>query len=348
MRIVVLGATGNVGTSLIEALGRDDRVREIVGVARRPPAMETDKTRYVEADVATDNLEPHFRGADVVVHLAWLFQPTHHPMVTWNANAIGSQRVFDAAATAGVGAVVYASSIGAYSPGRGRTVDESWPTNSVPTAGYGREKAYVERVLDAFEARHPEIRVVRMRPAFIFKEDAGSAQRRLFLGPFFPNLVVRPGRLPLVPVPAGLRFQTLHTDDAADAFCRAALRDVRGAFNLAADPVMDGARVAKILGGRAISLPRPLLRTAVAAAWQLHAAPTEPALLDLFLDLPVMDTSRARSELGWSPAHSAEDALREALIGMAEGRGAPTAPLAPDSLPERVHEATTGVGERDH
>jgi nucleoside-diphosphate-sugar epimerase len=70
--------------------------------------------RFVAADVATDPLEPLFEGADAVVHLAWLFQPTHRPLATWRANALGSARVFDAVAAAWADALVYASSVGTY------------------------------------------------------------------------------------------------------------------------------------------------------------------------------------------------------------------------------------------
>jgi nucleoside-diphosphate-sugar epimerase len=90
---------------------------------------------------------------------------------TWQANAVGSSRVFEAAVAAGAGAIVHSSSVGAYSPGDGM-VDESWPTHSLPTAAYGREKAYAERLLDAVEARHPSVRVVRIRPAFVFQRRA--------------------------------------------------------------------------------------------------------------------------------------------------------------------------------
>jgi hypothetical protein len=110
--------------------------------------------------------------------------------VTWQANAVGSARVFEAVSAAGVGVLVYASSVGAYSPGPGRRVDESWPTHSVPAAAYGREKAYVERLLDAFEARHPDTRVVRLRPAFIFQREAASEQRARPLEPIYPIVYV--------------------------------------------------------------------------------------------------------------------------------------------------------------
>jgi UDP-glucose 4-epimerase len=345
MRIVVVGATGNVGSSVVEALAGDENVTEIVGLARRLPSWTMPKTRFAAADIAGDDLVAHFRGATVVVHLAWLFQPTHRPFVTWRANVEGSGRVFEAARAAGVTSVVYASSVGAYSPGSG-PVDETWPTHSIPTAAYGREKAYVERMLDTFEARHPDVRVVRLRPGFIFKRSSASEQRRLFGGPLVPGWLTRPGRLPLLPVPSGLRFQALHTTDAAEAYRLAVVGDVRGAFNVAADPVIHANVLAELLGTRPLAVPPALAKGALAIAWHAHLVPAEPALLDLVLQLPLLDTRRARSELGWNPHRSGVDALREMLDGMADGAGADTPPLAADTLRHRLKEVAAGLGER--
>ncbi|MFO7280853.1 MAG: NAD-dependent epimerase/dehydratase family protein [Thermoanaerobacterales bacterium] len=346
MRIVVVGATGNVGTSVVDELARRPEVTEVVAVARRAPAVDwPPSVRFVAADVATDDLEPVLAGADAVVHLAWLFQPSHDPLLTWRVNAVGSARVFEAAAAAGVGAVVYSSSVGAYSPAPDRTVDETWPTHSIPTAAYGREKAYVERVLDAFEARHPEIRVVRLRPAFIFKRTAGPEQRRLFAGPLLPRAVLRRG-VPVLPLPAGLRFQALHSTDAARAFAVAATGDARGAFNIAAEPVIDAAALASVVGARPVEVPPRALRAALATAWHLRLVPTQPALYDLALGLPLLDTTRAATELGWRPTVSAVDALAEAVAGMAEGAGEDTPPLAADGVRGRAREVATGVGSR--
>lgn len=100
-----------------------------------------------------------------MVHLAWLIQPSRDRGTTQAVNVEGSRRVFDAAATAGVPRLVHASSVGAYSPGpKDRQVDESWPTDGIPTSFYSRDKAAVERVLDGYEARHPEMAIVRVRP----------------------------------------------------------------------------------------------------------------------------------------------------------------------------------------
>ena len=349
MRVVITGATGNVGTSLIDVLADDSQVSSVVGIARRTPDREVPKTTWAPADVARDDLVAHFRDADVVVHLAWLFQPTHDPVVTWRNNVLGSIRVFEAVATAGVPALVYASSVGAYSPGPvDEAVDETWPTHALPTAAYGREKSYVERVLDTFEQVHPEVRLVRLRPGFIFKRESASQQRRLFAGPLLPNSLVRPGLLPVVPDLPGLRFQALHTLDAASAYRLAIVGSARGPFNIAADPVLDAKTLGDLLGARPVKLPARPLRQAVAAAWRLHLVPASPMLVDLALSLPVMDTSRARSELGWRPSRASTEAIAEFLSGLRAGAGDATPPLDDKTGGGlREGELATGVGERD-
>jgi UDP-glucose 4-epimerase len=346
VRVVVTGATGNVGTAVVEALAADDAVSEVLGIARRVPDTAPAKTRFVSADVAADDLTPHLRAGDVLVHLAWMFQPTHQPRVTWASNVLGSSRAFEAAAAAGVAAIVYASSVGAYSAGPGRRVDESYPTHGLPTAGYGREKAYVERILDAFEARHRSIRVVRLRPSFIFQRRSATEQRRIFAGPFLPNPLLRRGVLPVVPWPHGLRFQALHTRDAAQAYRLAVTSDARGAFNVAAEPVIDAHVVGELLGTRTVPVPAQAARAALAALWHLHVVPAEPALLDLVLRLPLLDTSRSRTELGWEPQVTAIDAVREVLAGMVDYAGGDTPTLAGDSPSGRIDEIATGVGEK--
>src|SRR5215218_2919400 len=146
MRIVVVGATGNVGTSVVEALGRDDAVETILGLARRPTSARYPKTEFATADITRDDLVPHFRGADCVIHLAWLIQPSHDRSTLRATNVDGSARVLEAVSTAGVPAVVAASSIGVYSPGPKRRVDETWPRAGIPTSWYSRHKVEQERL----------------------------------------------------------------------------------------------------------------------------------------------------------------------------------------------------------
>ncbi|MFD8836267.1 SDR family oxidoreductase [Streptomyces griseofuscus] len=329
--VVVTGATGNVGTSVVRLLSQDPGVALVRGLARRMPQWSPPGTEWSAVDLASDraDLAERFAGADAVVHLAWAFQPTHDPAATWRTNVLGSIQVFEAVAAAGVPVLVHASSVGAYSPGpKDHAVDESWPTHGWPDAAYCREKAYLERTLDVFERDHPEVRVVRMRPAFLFKRESASEQRRIFGGRFLPGPLARPELLPLLPDVPGLRVQALHTDDAAEAY-RLAVRSAtaRGAFNLAADPPLDAAVLGELLGARPVRLPRTAARSAVAAAWNLRLLPASPHLFDAVLRLPLMDCTRAHQELGWRPRWTATEVLEEFLEGLQRGSGLDTAPL---------------------
>ncbi|HVE91503.1 MAG TPA: NAD-dependent epimerase/dehydratase family protein [Actinomycetota bacterium] len=345
---MVVGASGNVGTSLLRALASDPSIESVLGLARRMPRWKPDKVTWAQADVASTDLVPHFRGAGAVVHLGWLIQPSRDPAALWATNVVGSARVFEAAAAAGVPAVVYASSIGAYAPGpKDRAVDESWPTTGIASSPYSVQKAYVERLLDVFERDNPGIRVVRLRPGLIFKSEAGSGVRRLFAGPLLPRRLVG-SRMPVVPDLPALRFQALHATDVAEAYRLAITRDVRGAFNVAADPVLDPRSLSEALGGRRVRVPAPVLRAAVAASWWLRLHPTDPGWVDLALQCPLMDTTRARRDLGWIPAVSATDALRDLLEGIGRGDSVDTPPLSARSGgPLRLREFLSGVGKRD-
>lgn len=346
MRVVVVGGTGNVGTCVLEALRKNSQVSSILALARRVPEGPGVGVEWRSADIRRDDLRPHFRGADAVVHLAWLFQPTHRPMVTWETNVEGTARVLEAVAAEDVPALVYASSVGAYSPAtHDRPVTESWPTDGWPAAGYMREKAYTERLLDIFEREHPQQRVVRMRPAFTFQRDSAAQQRRLFLGPLFPNPLLRPGTIPILPIPHGLRFQAVHGEDIGRAYAAAVTTGARGAFNLAAEPVIDRTELGRLFGARTVPVPARAVRAALAVAWHTHLAPAPPDLFDALMHLPVLDTTRARTELNWQPRYDGIEALREMLAAFAAGRGGTTAPLAADTGGRlRSHEFASGVG----
>jgi nucleoside-diphosphate-sugar epimerase len=349
VRIVVTGATGNVGTSVVAALAGDDRVTEIVGIARRLPDWERPRTRWVSADIARDDLRPHFAGADAVINLAWLIQPSRDDAELELVNVSGSRRVFEAAAGAGVPALVHASSVGVYSEGpKDRRVDESWPRDGVPTSFYSRHKAAAERALDEVEAANPRLRVVRLRPALIFKREAGPEIRRLFAGPLLPARLLRPGLVPILPLPDRLVLQAVHGDDVGDAYRLAALSaDARGAYNIAAEPVLDPARLADVFRARRVRVPEQPLRVLADATWRAHLQPSPPGWLDMGLAVPVMDVRRAREELGWSPRRSATEALMELLDGMRAPAGLPTPPLEPRAGGAlRLRELLTGLGRR--
>ena len=350
MKVLVTGATGNVGTSLVRALAADDRVTEIVGLARRPGGVDAPRTTWVQADVAADPLEPVFRGVDAVVHLAWVIQPSRDERELERVNVDGSRRVFEAAAAAGVGTLVHASSIGTYSPGpKDRGVRETWPADGVPSAWYSRHKAAVERILDGIEAANPQMRVARLRPGLIFKGESAEEIRRYFAGPFLPSPLLHRALIPVVPAHPRLVVQAVHSHDVAEAY-RLAITDerARGAYNVAADPILDAKTIARALGARTIPVGHRLLRAAADLTWRARLQPTPAGWVDMGLGVPTMDTTRIRTELGWEPRHGAVDALLELIEGMRDRAGADTPPLAADAGgPMRLRELLTGVGARN-
>lgn len=345
MRIVVTGATGNVGSQLLPQLLSNPEVSSVVGLARRLPTTPDPRVEWHALDVAEDDLVPVVRGADVVVHLAWLLQPAHDPDEMRRVNLGGTRRVLDAVTAAGVPALVHASSVGAYSPGpKTPRATEDHPTGGIGSSTYSRHKAQAERMLDAFEADHPERRVVRLRPGVVLQAVAASELARYFLGPFVPQSLVRRGLLPVVPAVDRLAFQVVHAADMAAAYVLACTTPVTGAFNIATEPVLGPPTLAAVLGARQVPLPAAVVRGLVDLTWRLHLQPTDPGWVDIGRQTPLLDTTRARAVLGWTPRYDAAQALLETLDAMAAGRGGGSPVLRPrGSAPQRVLEVVRAL-----
>ncbi|MCJ1715919.1 NAD-dependent epimerase/dehydratase family protein [Curtobacterium sp. VKM Ac-2922] len=333
-RVVVVGATGNLGTAVLQRLSAERSV-EVVGVARRMPDARVapyDAATWSAIDVgsrdATAELTAAFHGADAVIHLAWALQPTHDIPAQHRTNVVGTANVLAAVARAGVPQVVVASSVGAYRgvdvEGKRQRVDESFPTDGIPTATYAIHKAANERALDAFALANPSVVVTRLRPGLVFQRDVAAELRGLFLGPFVPMGIVRWIRWAVLPLPYAFVFQAVHAEDVADAFWRAVDRRAGGAFNIAAAPVLTPPRIARVLGMRgAVRMPYRLLRGIVTLTWRLRLQPTDAGWLDIAASVPIMSTERARTELGWEARHSATDALGALVAGFADGANHP-------------------------
>lgn len=169
----------------------------------------------------------------IVVHLAWRLQPAHDPDGMRRVNVVGTSRVLDAIARAGVPALVHASSVGPTPPGPPKTlgalsprVRENHPTLGISTSTCSRHKAEADRMLGASEAGHPERRGVRLRPGVVLQAEAASALARCFLGLFVPQTLVRPSLVPLVPAVDRLALQVVHAQDMSPGL-RAGLRTAR-------------------------------------------------------------------------------------------------------------------------
>ena len=350
MRVVVAGASGNVGTSVLRELADEPAVESVLGLCRRVPELQFPKVEWSAADVTATALAPLFRGADAVVHLAWLIQPGRDRNLTQRVNVFGSERVFRAVTEAAVPALVYASSVGAYAPGpKDRRVDESWPTTGVDSSFYSRDKVAVERLLDRFERDAPSVRrgpdaagadllarggirdpaAVRGSPAARHAAEAGAD----------------PGRAPKM---ERLVFQALHSHDVARAYRLAVVGDAAGPFNLAAEPVIDSAR----LGGATRRPGRAGVREGAACGRGRELSPAPPAVRAGLAGHGAgraADGHRAGPRSARLESAGAARWTRSPICssGMREGAGLDTPPLEPGGAgPLRLRELLSGVGAR--
>jgi nucleoside-diphosphate-sugar epimerase len=213
----------------------------------------------------------------------------------------------------------------------------------VRESSYSRHKALVERMLDGVEAEMPALRVVRVRPGLTFQWAAGTEIARYFAGPLLPAPLLRFQRIPVVPAHPRLRMQAVHADDVADAYARILRTDLRGAFNLAAEPVLDPPVAAAAFRGVPVPVPRFALTGAAAVSWWLRLQPVDAGWVRLALTAPLMWCERAGAELGWRPARDAVSALRELVAGIAGWAHADSPPLSGEpNRPGRLGGAVRG------
>jgi nucleoside-diphosphate-sugar epimerase len=324
LTVAVTGPTGTFGFGLIPLLQADDRVSRIVGIARRPfdpAAYGWTKMTYRRGDVRDpEALRDAFASADVVVHLAFLVTGTAPGEVTRAVNVDGTLNAFRAAAAVGARRFVYASSVAAYGfhPDNPVGMTEEWPVRPAARLFYARQKAELESLLQAEAARAAIPALYLLRPPIVLGPHAVGA-KDLLPGPLAPlgrGLAGRVGRLPL-PVPVlvpALPLQFVHEDDLGQAFLLATVAaGPPGPYNVAADGILTAADVAREFGLVALPLPAGPAQLAARAAAALPFLPPAAQWVEAASHPVIVDTTRAKEELGWIPSFTGLQALRDTL-----------------------------------
>jgi nucleoside-diphosphate-sugar epimerase len=308
-------------------LQAEPRITRIVGMARRPfdPAEHGwGKMEYRQGDVRDpDALREAFAGADVVVHLAFMITGTASARTIRAINVEGTLNVFRAARDVGAERFVYASSVAAYGfhPDNPVGMKEDWPVRPAARLFYAREKAELERLLQDEASKSDKPALYLLRPPIVLGPHAMGAKDAL------PGPLAEAGkrvldllaRLP-VPVPmltADVPLQFIHEEDVGRALLECALGEgPPGAYNIAGDGVLTGADVARELGLAPLPIPARVVHTAARAVASLPRPPLVPPAtewVEAISHPAIMDTTKARTELGWEPRYSAIEALRDTL-----------------------------------
>jgi nucleoside-diphosphate-sugar epimerase len=327
LTVAVTGPTGTFGFGLMPMLQADDRVERVIGIARRPfdPAQHGwTKMEYRRGDVRDpEALRAAFRGADVVVHLAFMvIGGDKH--TTRSVNIEGTLNTYWAAAEARVSRFVYASSVAAYGFHRDNPVGmrEDWPRRPADRLYYAQQKAELEELLALEQADHPEVGLYVLRPSVVVGPHTVGGKGVLpaplaRLAPLARRFRGSLRRMPLrfpVAVP-DLPVQLVHEDDVG----RALWQCVRGtgppgSYNIAGAGVLRTVDVARELGLAALPLPaRPAYNVARTVV-RLPLLPPIAGWLEVATHPAIMDVTRARTQLGWEPRFSGLEALRDTLL----------------------------------
>ena len=321
--VAVTGPTGEIGIAAVTALERDPAVDRILGMARRPfdpSAHGWAKTTYRQGDILDrDAVDELVADADVVVHLAFIIMGSREESA--RINLAGTRNVFEATVAAQrPRRLVYTSSLAAY----GYHSDNPVPlTEDVPPRGshehyYSEQKAACEAVLTEVTAGS-SLEVFILRPCIVAGPHAKA------LADAMPwNQLPQPVRAitralpvlkPVVPDP-GYPLQLVHHDDVAAAITLAATSPVPpGAYNLAGDGVVSVSDVATALGGRPVRVPAAAASAASAVIAKAPFIPSALEWLHVARTSMVMDTSKAKSDLGWKPMYTSAETLQALADG---------------------------------
>jgi nucleoside-diphosphate-sugar epimerase len=325
LTVAVTGPTGTFGSGLVPLLQDEPRIERIVGLARRPfdPAERGwTKMEYRRGDVRDpDSLREAFAGADVVVHLAFLITGNAPRETARAINVEGTLNVFRAAAGAGAHRFVYASSIAAYGFHEDNPIGmtEDWPVRPAARLFYAQEKAELEELLAAEAAEHPELALYLLRPPVVLGPNSLGA-KDLLPGPLAPlgrwlaEMANRRLPLPVPVVVPDMPVQFVHEDDVGRALLLCVLgAGPPGPYNIAGDGVLTAADVAREYGALPIPVPAGPAQRAARAVSRLPFLPPAAEWVEAFSHPAIMDTTKAKEQLGWRPRYSGLEALRATL-----------------------------------
>lgn len=345
LTVAVTGPTGELGMSVVAALEREEAVDSVLGMARRPfdPASRGwHKTHYRRGDVLDrDAVDALVAEADVVVHLAFVVFGSHSESSA--VNLAGARNVFEASvAQTGTRRLVFTSSVAAYGyhPDTPVPIVETVPVRGSDEHYYSAQKAACEEML-AEITDGTGLEVYVLRPCIVAGPQATQIVRRApwrLAGVWFDEQVA--ARLPalggladavagtgvlhpVLPDP-GVTMQLVHHDDVAAAVVAAALAaGPPGAYNVAGAGTVTTGDYARAVGALPVPVPHALVGL---GSRLLAASPWAPAWAEWLHTLRVpmlMDTSKARDQLGWVPRYTAAETLAATV---AQEPAAPTAP----------------------
>ncbi len=301
--VAVTGVSGYLGRRLLALLDADPRVERVVGIDVAEPLAGSLKLEFHQVDIRDAGLVKVLPGVDVLVHLAFQFDPIRDEERMRAINVDGGRNVLEAAGATGVRKLVQASSATVYGahPDNDFPLTESSPLRANPDFSYARHKLETERMIEAFQEDHPEVVVTVLRPAIVF-------------GPNVQNFISRMLEAPRVATVKGYEppLQLVHEEDVATALHLAVGEDLPGAYNVASDGWLSGDEVLAVTGKKRVELPEAVAFTLAERLWKVGVSEAPPGELHFVMHPWVVDNAKLKAA-GWTPRYTNAQALVEAM-----------------------------------
>jgi UDP-glucose 4-epimerase len=326
MRYLITGGSGYIGTRLVELLSRREDTEKIVIADVVPPrGAYQPKTEFEQVDVrdrGTVHAVLKRANPDVLVHLAFILNPSHDEAFMYEVDVNGTHNVLEAAAEVGIGQVLVTTSAVAYGafPDNPDPITEDHPVRGVARFSYARDKTESDRIVQLWALQHPAVVTTIVRPCIVF-------------GPNVDNYLVRLWSKQPFTVDAGNldgTIQFVHEDDVVEAISRLLLGRHAGQFNLSPEGLMTLRECAEVLGSPIRKMPFWLFRGIATLMWRLHLSEVPPGQLDFARYPWVVANEKLKETLGWTPRYSTRESFEIAM--RAQGKLPPADP--PASTPE--------------
>lgn len=300
--IMVTGAAGRLGRLVVQTVHRHS---EVIAVDRRPIHGLPKDVTHMKTDVRWRQIEDVFRRHHVqaILHLGLLHNPRAEDD-QYRFNVLGTQHLLQLAAKHKVAKLVMLSSANIYGPDPDNShfLGEDAPLLGAEAFPNIRDLVAVDRIVQSFFYRHPEVETVMLRPVHI-------------VGPRVRNAASNYLRLerPWVCMGFDPMIQLIHEEDVVQALTLAQRPGLKGVFNVVGAGEAPLSRILELLGRRPIAMPDFVIRSALDRAFKLRATNYPAPELRHIQYNCVVDGSLARRVLGFEPRYGLVETIRSVL-----------------------------------
>jgi UDP-glucose 4-epimerase len=302
MRYVITGGSGYIGSRLVDLLERRDDTEKIVICDVAPPKGYRPHTQFERLDVR-DRASVHSvlerERPDVLVHLAFILNPSHDEGFAYDVDVNGTHNVLEAASKAGTRQVLVTTSGVAYGAFADNPVPltEDDPVRGVAGFSYARDKTESDRICQLWAATHPDRVMTIVRPCIVF-------------GPNVDNYLVRLWTKQPFAVDVGTidrDIQFVHEDDVVEGITALLLGRHGGAYNIAGDGLMTNRECAELIGTPIRRMPLKVYRGLARAMWRVRQSEVPPGGIEFAVHSWLLSNEKLKRTTGWTPKYSSRE-----------------------------------------